>query len=1011
MELIYGPYGALAKRFVSEINGRKNPLEKTLVITASHNLKNILQSRLLEQASCAAALHFEDFLSLTVKINAQTKEGSLPLLPNTILQDFIIKNLLRGRKLRDERSYAAALKEAFRDLTSAEVSPEDLENLKDAPDLLSPDDIAALDALSSLYEEYLEAINIEGFIPYAKAMELAQNNAEESAYLKSFKRVIFYGIYDFTALQFNLLKKICENYETQIYFPYEQKTAYSFIKKFSEANLYPLAGKITEVKEDGEKTLSSFAEAVFNVGGQEGKTQADFSSLPLKIIETSGAQAELESAAKEILLLKESGIDFRDIALTARSMEPYKNIIQDVFEQNLIPLNASLTLPLTEEPLAAFIYNLFTVTKNNFYRDDVLAVLNSPYYKFTDKAYASAVKKTGVSSGLNQWFELLPSAQDKEAENKISSFLQNTDGALKELAQSAPFDVLAKKASAFIEQNLSEILTQREAEVLDEILQIIRDLTSLKTLGKAAREGEFLEEFLSSLKENLFPRVLPYESGVNCADIMTLRGKTFKAVIILGLNEGLLPAAVPPQAILKDKLRNVLFALGYLIRPSSDRYEEEKLLFYFALSSAERAILLYQRSDDEGKPKVPSIYLTRIKNILSPRLPQILSALPRNPCDLYAAWPFELLTKTQSFVSASLSGARPSALCGILQGGETETKPKTQDALEKFLGELKHLNEASSLTPYDGVLPPQNALWQKTEDRGISVSALNNLFSCPCKFLLENITNKDEEIKRERGALDAREKGNLYHEILEKFYKFLKEKNLLKDISPARAESLMKDFCSSFLNKEHNKTLGLYPLLWDMLRKEMESHLCAFIRSDVQRLLEDKCEPAFFEQPDASPVSLGKEPLKLKGKIDRIDVSSDGKSYRIIDYKTKEPSGSIETVLFTQKNLQPALYFELAKNLNALKDKTAEFMALEGIETDKKPKTFAYDAYLTLKPQIAKVTDLLLRIIKDGSFILYQNENSCRNCRFDGICRKYHAPSIRRSRISNLYKELKNARP
>ena len=534
-------------------------------------------------------------------------------------------------------------------------------------------------------------------------------------------------------------------------------------------------------------------------------------------------------------------------------------------------------------------------------------------------------------------------------------------------------------------------------------------MASLKTLGKAAREGEFLEEFLSSLKETSFPRVLPYEDGVNCADIMTLRGKTFKAVIILGLNEGLLPAAVPPQAILKDKLRNILFALGYLIRPSSDRYEEEKLLFYFALSCAERAILLYQRSDDEGKPKVPSIYLTRIKNILSPGLPQILTALPRNPWDLYSSWPFELLTKTQALVSASLSGAAQTVLCGILHDGAAETAAQTQQTLEKFLGELKHLNEALSLTPYDGVLPPQNAVWKKTADRGISVSALNNLFSCPCKFLLESITNKDEEIKRERGALDARERGNLYHEILEKFYKFLKEENLLEDISPARAESMMKDFCSSFLNKEHNKTLGLYPLLWEMLRREMESYLCAFIRADVQRLREEKCEPAFFEQPEASCVSLGKEPLKLKGKFDRIDISRDGKSYRIIDYKTKEPSGSVETVLFTQRNLQPALYFELAKNIAALKDKTAEFTALEGIETDKKPKTLAYDAYLALRPQIAKVTDLLLTIIKNGSFILFQNENSCRTCRFEDVCRKHHAPSLRRARISNLYKELKKS--
>ena len=72
---------------------------------------------------------------------------------------------------------------------------------------------------------------------------------------------------------------------------------------------------------------------------------------------------------------------------------------------------------------------------------------------------------------------------------------------------------------------------------------------------------------------------------------------------------------------MRDHIRRRLSeVLGNLIPEKLRGFEEERLLFYFLLNAArERLYLLYERSDEAGKPKVQSHYLMdilqKIKNI------------------------------------------------------------------------------------------------------------------------------------------------------------------------------------------------------------------------------------------------------------------------------------------------------------------------------------------------------------------------------------------------------------
>ena len=81
--------------------------------------------------------------------------------------------------------------------------------------------------------------------------------------MESFDKIIFYGFYDFTSLQYNLFKAVCNNFETEVYFPYKDTPAYSFTENFYKINILPLAAQKTILPEE-DLPLSKVADNIFD---------------------------------------------------------------------------------------------------------------------------------------------------------------------------------------------------------------------------------------------------------------------------------------------------------------------------------------------------------------------------------------------------------------------------------------------------------------------------------------------------------------------------------------------------------------------------------------------------------------------------------------------------------------------------------------------------------------------------------------------------------------------------
>ncbi|MDR1684361.1 MAG: hypothetical protein LBR90_02730, partial [Elusimicrobiota bacterium] len=194
MNLFTGHAGALKDAFYGFIKEhKKNHFDKALVVLPGGRLQSVLKREAAQKLGVIANIYFTDFLSLALEVNAAAGDVK-PLLPDTYRQDFIIKNILRRRGAAHARGYVRALKAALRDLINAQVTPQILRDIKE--ENFDPEAKEQLTQLAGLYEDYLAAIKDPRFNTYAQTLQNAAQNAGQSAYLKSFGHIIFYGFYD-----------------------------------------------------------------------------------------------------------------------------------------------------------------------------------------------------------------------------------------------------------------------------------------------------------------------------------------------------------------------------------------------------------------------------------------------------------------------------------------------------------------------------------------------------------------------------------------------------------------------------------------------------------------------------------------------------------------------------------------------------------------------------------------------------------------------------------------------
>lgn len=608
------------------------------------------------------------------------------------------------------------------------------------------------------------------------------------------------------------------------------------------------------------------------------------------------------------------------VALLARSIEPYHAFIEETAAEFGLPIHLSEGANLATNPAIAALLNLLAVSAQDFSRRRVVDAWRNPYFDWSaqeierdDAERLDAAARWGqVVGDIAQWQDTLarlekinPTDESTERDDEV---LDAPMGAIATaLAQKfqrfitrlAPPDRATMRGYvAWLEELIGDDpgLLTKWAHESDASLRVVhcarasvatcdRDVAALRELKNALRALVFSETAFGSAREIAFAefllelrgaieaatyRVPPPEEteSILAASVLSARGLSFRAVALVGLAEGEFPRATTEDPLLMETDRA---ALNLAPRLSGD----EVTFFYEAVTRATEKIL-FTRSylADDGQPWEASPYWEHILGLIDTKPSRADKSIA--PEDAASETELNLISNANQ---ASAHGAQ------ILAARMAD------QARGQFEGDLSALR--ARLAQHFSPTHP----W--------SASRLETFGTCPFAFFTAYVLKLEPRPPAEAGY-DVRQLGTMYHAILETLFRDAPDPTNLDALLAALPGIARKIF------DDAPETYGFRPTaLWQQQRAELERILVDTLRALSE--VSDGWKPAHFElafgKNSKPPLVLrgddGDE-IRLRGYIDRVDVNDAGE-LRVLDYKAGSSSITNQD-LDDGKRLQLALY-------------------------------------------------------------------------------------------------------
>jgi ATP-dependent helicase/nuclease subunit B len=902
----------------------------------------------------------------------------------------------------------------------------------------------------------------------------ASEQTPQSAFVKQFAQVFYYGFYDLTQIQVDLFHAVATSFPTTLFFPLlparPSHQAWSFAERFYERYVQ---GHNTEVPKEliapSEEALPALLK-LFDESNERAY-QPPPQHWRCAIVNAFGIHDEVSATAKEILrLIDEDSLAFHEIGVVARSLETYGPAISEIFQLHQIPIASEIDAPLAQFPLTKAVSLLLNLPAKDFLRGEVIDLLSSPFFQFDAIRSASrsarpdlwdlATRELAICKGVAEWrrlrnyaaSDLVLSRHSDDDDPRLIRIKAAQLQSLADIVESLAADLLnlaphaswrhyagawrrlLKKYLAIGEEETDGVPPSNktpQGKILDQLDQ----LAGLDAVCDHVSLADFSRTFQHWLERSTVPLHVSNSEGVAVLNATAARGARFRALFIVGLNEGVFPRTIREDAFLRDRDREILERdLGYKVSQKLAGFDEEKLLFTLLVNAAEeRLFCSFQRSDDSGRVLAPSWYITELKRILGGVDNQHLVSvtIPRGITDKGDSEPFKhenLLLPEELAIRLSLDGKDPVKLIN-----QCALAPKLYRQGREVAAALDR--SADRLQPYDGAVGSLENYWRHFAERGLSPTTLETYARCPFQFFARHVLGL-ERLERPEEILgpSPAEFGELGHEILNQFFAMLIERGYFCggassiDIDgelPLIAQRAFADYATK-------NPVG-YPLAWENLKDGLVQLLRQVVARDLRELADSGYTPASLETEvmDQLP-SDWPDPVKglaIRGRMDRIDHHEPDNKFRVIDYKFKfgasqSPADkNLYRAALRGERLQPPFYFLLGqrwaeKKRIAAVDTTVTahfyFIAPRWADGPLVTNEFAGDGLAgKTGAEIKNTVAHLTRGIAQGLFFIQRGEY-CDHCEVAEICRKNHPPSLWRAEndlVTHRHRELREKDP
>ncbi len=346
--------------------------------------------------------------------------------------------------------------------------------------------------------------------------------------------------------------------------------------------------------------------------------------------------------------------------------------------------------------------------------------------------------------------------------------------------------------------------------------------------------------------------------------------------------------------------------------------------------------------------------------------------------------------------------------------GHNQLNQNAQIALERHLQVTQTPEFHAIITHPDA----KEIIYNRFHDTIYSPSTLERFASCPFIFFIEKVLNLNapDEITPD---LNARNKGTLFHAILEYF--FIHHTKLAKscifDFNKTALLSALEDSISNALHSHKDIAeqidIALHAQQIQVLTQMAWHVICMEIKQAAE--LKNPLWPSFFEWSFGTdtvpcleiPSKKGYR-IRIRGQIDRVDVDDQSTCFLIVDYKTGAV-GSIKKDILLGKKLQLPLY-----TLAASKHLLPKAMPLGGLLLDVKENEkihgFVRKDYNTNHYNVGRCRSAMtdddwhacidaalnacqtyVEEICSGKFPIQTDKQCPMHCGYSNICRKSYA--------------------
>ena len=681
---------------------------------------------------------------------------------------------------------------------------------------------------------------------------------------------------------------------------------------------------------------------------------------------------EVEEAAVEIrALVKDEGYRYRDIAVIVPDPESYRDILFRKWKDLEIPFFLEEDIKLMDSPYGKVVRSALLVLEKGFLFDAVFRYLRAfPYRGAVEEElvdrWENIARERGLK-GLEAFSSLLKSEEEEiqSEEEEIQSEEKEERAYKKKVEDYQAYRDLTclftfyernrKSAEQKEEKEQDEQKGQRgqieekkekglvlkdRIDSLSELLEktdlenrLLGSLSFLSEEGMENREESFeksigiilemMEKMRESLGEisiskksfgKLFDLAFSLEKlrqipatldQVVVGDLRRSRFHNPKAFFFLGLSSEFLPKGMGKNIIFTEKERAFLRESGYRLSPLSweESYIEKYYVYKAFLTPKERLYLSYPRAVRNGKSGKASPYLKELFPLFSD-LKIIYSERQKLPIyngkraleELVEELPKKCTGKSLYLQKEEIVHRFKTESFRLLQ--YLWNREEYHEEVEKILKGIffenteERITKEMSLALYGEIL------------KG-SVSRMEIFYSCPyAHFLQYGLNLKD----RKTSEVQAFTIGNLYHRMLELFFKKLMRRKDMEEAFGEKLEEILNEVLEE-LWQDPEFSLFLSGGRNEYLRMKLQKNGRRILWALGKQLLGGDFRPKAVEEE----FKMEEEGLQLRGRIDRVDeyLSEDRKTLflKVIDYKSGKKAFSLKN-LFAGLDLQLPLYMD-----------------------------------------------------------------------------------------------------